>query len=110
MLYQYADNRDWTISKRTPFREGEWILIKVPAAIQDPSLIMLEKVNRIDAGAFKDTSLKSLVMPSIPPTCDLGAFSEEDISKITLFVPEKSFNSYWCHPMWGQFNIQIRKD
>ena len=107
VLYQYADNRNWTISTRIPFGEGEWILIKVPATIQDSSLIMLEKISRIEVGAFKDTSLKSIIMPSFPPTCDCGAFSEEDIPKITLFVPEESFNSYWCHPMWGKFNIEI---
>lgn len=107
VLYQYADNRNWTISTRTPFREGEWILIKVPATIQDSSLIMFDKINQIEAGAFKDTSLKSIVMPSIPPTCNCDAFSKEDILKITLFVTEESFNSYWCHPMWGQFNLQV---
>lgn len=109
ILYQYADNSDWTTSTRTQFGDGKWILIKVPASIQDSTLIKFEKVNQIAPNAFENTRLRTLIMGHIPPVCDSSAFSKEDISKITIFVPAESFNSYWCHPIWGQFNIQIIK-
>lgn len=107
ILYQRADNCDWTVSVRRPFNEGEWILIKVPAAINDSKLIRFDKINRISSGAFKNTSLKTLVMSSIPPTCDSDGFDNVDIQNITIFVPKDSFNSYWCHPIWGKFNIKV---
>lgn len=110
VLYQRADNSDWTVSIRRPFKEGEWTLIKVPAAINDSKMIKFDKINRITSGAFKNTSLRTLEMPSLPPSCERDAFDEDDIPKITLLVPAESFNSYWCHPIWGQFNIQIKKD
>ena len=109
ILYQYADNSNLTSSTRTQFGNGEWVLIKVPASIQDSSLIKFEKISQIAPNAFENTRLRTLIMGLIPPVCDSNAFSKEDISKITIFVPEESFNSYWCHPLWGQFNIQIIK-
>lgn len=106
VLYQYADNCDWTTSTRTPFGDGKWILIKVPATIQDSSLIKFDKINRIDDKAFEDTSLKSIIMPEVPPMCAHEAFAGVDPTTVTLLVPKESINSYWCHPVWGQFVIK----
>lgn len=108
VLYQYA--KKWTTPALIHFNDGEWILIKVPAAIQDSSLIKFDKINRIESNAFEDTRLRSLTMPAVPPICDLSAFGSQDLFMIKLFVPKDSFNSYWSHPIWGQFDIQIIKD
>lgn len=83
-----------------------WILIKVPATIQDSSLIKFEKINRIESKAFEDTSLKSIIMPVVPPMCVHDAFAGVDTTTITLLVPKESFNSYWCHSVWGNFVIK----
>lgn len=104
ILYQYAENRNR--QNIMPFKQGEWLLIKVPASIQDSKTIKFDCINRIEDYAFEDTRILSLHMPPIPPSCGSYAFYKVDISKITLLVPKESFNSYWSHPVWGQFYIK----
>lgn len=89
--------------------EGEWVLVKVPSKIKDSRKIDLNKIKSIEDSAFENTSLTELEMPNIAPICGPGAFKGVDLSTIRLIVPKGALNNYWCHPVWGNFQIEEKQ-
>lgn len=84
---------------------GKRKLIKYPSAYVDPRKIRFQFVDEIVDYAFEDFKGSDLYMSTVPPSCNKLAFQNVDVTKITLHVPNKSFNSYWSHPFWGNFQI-----
>lgn len=83
----------------------KWKLIKYPSAYQEPKDIRFDFVDEIADYAFEDFKDTDLYLPTVPPTCNKKAFNNVDVTKVTIHVPKGSFNSYWSHPVWGEFPI-----
>jgi hypothetical protein len=82
---------------------GNWKLIKYPSAHQDPSDIDFSLINEIADYAFEDFRGTELYLSKVPPACTKYAFNNVDVTKIVIHVPKESRNSYWSHPVWGDF-------
>lgn len=80
-------------------------LIKYPSAYHEPKDIRFIIVDEIADYAFEDFSDTDLYLSTVPPTCTKKAFYNVDITKVKIHVPKESFNSYWSHPVWGEFQI-----
>ena len=108
VLYQIGR---WETFQNQPkykqFVNGTQILVKYPAAKQDVEDIDFTCINKIEDYAFEDFKGTDLYLPGIPPSCTELAFFNVDTSKITLHVNKDFFNSYWSHPVWGNFQIVV---
>ena len=82
---------------------GKWKLVKYPSAHQNPKDIDFNLINEIADYAFEDFKDTDLYLPEIPPACSKYAFHNVNVTKITIHVPKESRNSYWSHPVWGDF-------
>ena len=103
ILYEQGDydsNADYH-----SYNSGQWILVKYPPAKAEVNEIEFEKINKIADYAFEDFVGTDLYLENVPPICSEQAFHTVDVSKINIHVPKDSYNSYWMHPVWGQFNI-----
>jgi hypothetical protein len=104
VLYQIGE-MSYTGSKIW-FNTGEFILTKYPSAKREVKEIDFARCNRVADYAFEDFQGHDLFMDMVPPACTQEAFHNVDISQITLHVPHGTYNSYWSHPIWGQFKIE----
>jgi hypothetical protein len=92
------------------FKDEEQILTKYPSAKREIEEIDFARCNRIADYAFEDFQGHDLFMDNVPPACSQAAFYNVDISQITLHVPHGTHDSYWSHPVWGQFKIEEMKE
>lgn len=103
VLYDILDS---SILPNKARKNGEWIIVKVPAMLHESNRIDFSCANEIADYAFEDTSIRELKLPEIPPICSKEAFKGVDAAKLTLIVPMGALNNYWSHPVWGSFNIK----
>jgi hypothetical protein len=80
-------------------------LIKYPSAHKETKEIKFHLVDEIADYAFENFRGTDLYLSTVPPSCNKNAFYEIDTTKITIHIPKGTFNSYWSHPVWGDFQI-----
>lgn len=93
-------------NKYLGYEYGKWKLVKYPSAHQNPKDIDFNLINEIADYAFEDFKGTDLYLPDIPPACSKYAFHNVDVTKISIHVPKDSRNSYWSHPVWGEFYME----
>ncbi len=69
-------------------------------------------VTEIKDGAFSgDTGLIAISLHSeTPPSCTINAFTDDDITKISIYVPEAYITNYEDDAFWSQFTIYKIED
>ena len=87
------------------FPNEEKILVKVPASIKSTKAFRHFNIEKICDYAFEDFRGSDIYMPAVPPLCSKKAFDDDAYTKVIIHVPKGSFNSYWSHAVWGDFQI-----
>ena len=88
------------------YNNGEYTLVKFPAAKREVKDIRFDQINKIADSAFEDFKGTDLyINNSVPPACTKDAFYNVDRTKVKIHVPKDAFNSYWSHSVWGEFQI-----
>lgn len=81
-------------------------LVKYPANCGN-EFVVKRNVTNINGYAFENSHLGTLIMePTTPPSCNADAFDGVETRAITLKIPKGSFNSFFTHKVWGEFNIE----
>lgn len=109
----YLSPTEWQLNGKFYDKDGvlfhtkgnEHVLVKFPAN-KSSEYVMPNDTTGLENSAFEDCHLTRLTMPQVPPTCDKDAFKGVNILDLTLVIPKGSHDSYWMHPVFGNFKLE----